>query len=195
MANNSQKKSVIAEPEIGGNGIGHSDAQVGKGGAASPAELATALEKVLARNAQLEAELAAEKAESKGSEGIKELAAALMQLVPKQPAGQVQDADNINRSTDFKGTKATVDGRSLMEAQQTLQMFRNEPKHPISISKTIANSVGPNLSITVNGVRVSIPCDGKTYYINESHWEAARERLAKLDMLTANTEPQVIEIG
>jgi hypothetical protein len=195
MANNSQKKSVIAEPEIGGNGIGHSDAQVGKGGAASPAELATALEKVLARNAQLEAELAAEKAESKGSEGIKELAAALMQLVPKQPAGQMQDADNINRSTDFKGTKATVDGRSLMEAQQTLQMFRNEPKHPISISKTIANSVGPNLSITVNGVRVSIPCDGKTYYINESHWEAARERLAKLDMLTANTEPQVIEIG
>lgn len=195
MANNSQKKSVIAEPEIGGNGIGHSDAQVGKGGAASPAELATALEKVLARNAQLEEELAAEKAESKGSEGIKELAAALMQLVPKQPAGQMQDADNINRSTDFKGTKATVDGRSLMEAQQTLQMFRNEPKHPISISKTIANSVGPNLSITVNGVRVSIPCDGKTYYINESHWEAARERLAKLDMLTANTEPQVIEIG
>ena len=194
MANNSQKKSVIAEPEIGGNGIGHSDAQVSKGGAASPAELATALEKVLARNAQLEAELAAEKAESKGSEGIKELAAALMQLVPKQPAVQ-QDTDNINRSTDFKGTKATVDGRSLMEAQQTLQMFRNEPKHPISISKTIANSVGPNLSITVNGVRVSIPCDGKTYFINESHWEAARERLAKLDMLTANTEPQVIEIG
>jgi hypothetical protein len=82
-----------------------------------------------------------------------------------------------------------------MEAQQTLQMCRNERKFPISISKTIANSVGPSLTITVNGVRVSIPCDGKTYYINESHYEHARERLAKLDILTSNTEPQVIEIG
>lgn len=191
MANNSQKKSVTAEPEIGGNGIGHSNAQ-GGGGVASPAELSLALEQVLARNAKLEAELEAAK---NGSNGIKELASALMQMMPKQPAAMPQESDNINRTSDFKGTKATVDGRSLMEAQQTLQMFRNEPKHPISISKTIANAVGPNLSITVNGVRVSIPCDGKTYYINESHWEHARERLAKLDMLTANTEPQVIEIG
>ena len=195
MATNSQKKSVIAEPEIGGNGIGHSDAQVGKGGAASPAELATALEKVLARNAQLEAELAAK---NNGSNDIKQLADVLTSMMTanqQQYVSAVPDSDGINRTSDFKGTKATVDGRSLMEAQQTLQMFRNEPKHPISISKTIANSVGPNLSITVNGVRVSIPCDGKTYFINESHWEAARERLAKLDMLTANTEPQVIEIG
>jgi hypothetical protein len=194
MANNSQKKSVTAEPEIGGNGIGHSDAQ-GGGGVASPAELSLALEKVLARNAQLEKQLAEERA-NKGSGDIKELASVLTQMMSKQSAPAVpQEVDNINRTSDFKGTKATVDGRSLMEAQQTLQMFRNEPKHPISISKTIANSVGPSLTITVNGVRISIPCDGKTYMINESHYEHARERLAKLDILTANTEPQVIEIG
>ena len=82
-----------------------------------------------------------------------------------------------------------------MEAQQTLQMFRNERKKPISISKTMANMVGPSLSVTVNGVRVSIPCDGKTYMINESHWEHARERLAKLDLLSADTEPQIVEVG
>lgn len=189
---NSQKTKVTTEPEIGSSGIGHSDAKGGGGSAASPAELALALEKVLARNEQLEKELAASKSNS--SDGIKELANVLMSMA-KQPAPVPQDVDNINRTSDFKGTKATVDGRSLMEAQQTLQMFRNEHKFPISISKTIANAVGPSLTITVNGVRVSIPCDGKTYYINESHYEHARERLAKLDILTSNTEPQVIEIG
>ena len=191
---NSQKNTVTTEPEIGSSGIGHSNAKGGRGSSASSAELALALEKVLARNTQLEKELAEANA-NKGSDSIKELASVLMNMASKQPAVAPQDVDNINRTTDFKGTKATVDGRSLMEAQQTLQMFRNERKHPISISKTIANSVGPSLTITVNGVRISIPCDGKTYYINESHYEHARERLAKLDMLTANTEPQVIEIG
>ena len=145
---NSQKKSVTTEPEIGSSGIGHSDAKGSGGGVASPAELALALEKVLARNEQLEKELAASKSNS--SDGIKELANVLMSMA-KQPVPAPQDVDNINRTSDFKGTKATVDGRSLMEAQQTLQMFRNERKFPISISKTIANSVGPSLTITVNG--------------------------------------------
>lgn len=193
MANTSQKKSVTAEPEIGGNGIGHSNAQGGGGSAASSAELSLAVEKLLARNAELEQRLA--ESESKGSDGIEKLANVLTSMMAKQAAPAPEESDGINRSSDFKGTKATVDGRSLMEAQQTLHMFRNEQKHPISIPKSIASSVGPSLSITVNGVRVSIPCDGKTYYINESHWEHARERLAKLDMLTANTEPQVVEIG
>ena len=193
MANTSQKKSVTAEPEIGGNGIGHSSAQGGGGALASPAELAKALEATLKRNAELEAKLA--ERDNTGSNGIQELANVLTSMMAKQAAPVVQESDGINRSSDFKGTKATVDGRSLMEAQQTLHLFRNEQKHPISIPKAIANSVGPSLTVTVNGVRVSIPCDGKTYYINESHWEHARERLAKLDLLTANTTPQVVEIG
>ena len=196
MSRESQKKTIIAEPEIGDNGIGHSNAEVGAGGSApaSPAELEKALEVSLARIASLEEKLAEK--ESSSSDGIKELATVLSQLVPKQPTiVQVNESDGINRSTDFKGTKANVDGRSMLEAQQTLMMFRNEAKRPISIPKSIAAYVGTSLTITVNGVRVSIPCDGRTYYINESHWEHARERLAKLDVLNSNNEPQVIEIG
>ena len=186
----SQNTKVTTEPEISGNGMGHSNAEVGGGASASSAELSKALELVLARNAQLEADLAAAKA---GSDGIDKLVNALSQIVPKNTDQNL--SDGINRTADFKGTKATVDGRSLIEAQQTLQEFRNEPRHPISISKALASSVGADLPITVNGVRISIPCDGKTYYINETHWEHARERLAKLDALTAKTEPQVIEIN
>lgn len=186
----SQNNKVTTEPEIGSDGMGHSNAQVGGDASASSAELAKALELVLARNAKLEEELAAAK---NGSDGIEKLANIFAQIMPKQHDTDL--GDGINRTADFKGTKATVDGRSLMEAQQTLQEFRNEPRHPISISKALASSVGADLPITVNGVRVSIPCDGKTYYINETHWEHARERLAKLDALTSKTEPQVIEIS
>ena len=78
-----------------------------------------------------------------------------------------------------------------MEQQAALQNFRGEAKKPISIPKSFQASVGPNLSITVNGIRVSIPCDGKTYYINETHWEHAKERIAKVDIL--NTIPDDVQ--
>jgi hypothetical protein len=83
----------------------------------------------------------------------------------------------------------------MLEAQQTMALFRNEDKMPISIPKTMSNIIGPNLDVTVNGVRVSIPCDGKTYYINRTHYEHARERLAKLDILASHNEPEVVEIS
>ena len=116
-------------------------------------------------------------------------------MVAKPESVPVPNTDNINRTTDFKNTRATVDGRSLMEAQQTLVMFRNEKQFPISVPKAMANVVGTSLSVTVNGVRVCVPCDGRTYMINETHYEHIRERLAKIDILAANTEPQVVEIN
>lgn len=192
----SQKTNNTTEPEIGGAGIEYSNAnniQSGGGSAASAAELALALEASQKYTERLERELAQHKS---GDSQMGELIKALTAYLPKQPAEQVSvNPENINRTTDFQNQRATVDGRSLMEAQQTLMEFRNEEKRPISISKTIANFVGANLVVTVNGVRVSIPCDGRTYYINKSHWEHARERLAKLDLLNSNTEPQIVVMG
>lgn len=196
MPTKSQKTNTTTEPEIGGAGLEYSNAnniQSGSGISASAAELALALEYSQKRVAELERDAALRKS---GDSQIGELAKILAQYLPKQPAEQVNvNPENINRTTDFQNQRATVDGRSLMEAQQTLMEFRNEEKRPISISKSIAAFVGANLVITVNGVRVSIPCDGKTYYINKSHWEHARERLAKLDLLNSNTEPQIVVMG
>lgn len=116
---------------------------------------------------------------------IESLAKAITAAAQPKVVGPTE-MDNINRSSDFKNTKAMVDGRNMMEAQQSLQEFRNETKHPIAIPKAMANFLGPNLNVTVNGIRVSIPCDGKTYYINETHWEHARERMAKVDIQEAS---------
>ena len=180
-------------PDSEGSGVERSKAPAqGRGATASPAELTLALNTLRQQNAELQKELAAAKSES-GSD-LKKLTELLASaLTPKQPV--MAETDNINRSSDFKNSKTVVDGRSLMEAQQALQNYRNERKKPISISKAMRNFVGDALSITVNGVRVSIPADGQTYMINETHWEHAKERLAKLDRLTADTEPQIIEVG
>lgn len=190
---NNQKTKAIADPDIRNSGISERSDAILEGGSrkASAEELAFALEALEIRNAELEKQLAAK---NSGSDAIQELAAILTQAV-KPTIQAVPESDNINRTTDFKNQRATIDGQSMAEAQQLLAGFKNEPRKPISIPKAMANSVGSYLPITVNGVQVRIPCDGKTYHINETHWEHARERLAKLDILAANTEPQIVEIS
>lgn len=189
-----QKNPAIADPDTRDSGVVHSNATFkGSGRKATADELALALEASQREIAELRAAAAAR--EAQGSD-LKQLADLLAGMVaPKNTVAAVPEQDAINRSTDFKNQRATVDGRSLVEAQQTMALFRNEDRMPMSIPKTMANIIGPNLDVTVNGVRVSIPCDGKTHYINRTHYEHARERLAKLDKLAANTEPQVVEIS
>lgn len=182
----------VSEDVVGG--IGSPNALKGGSQPASPVELALALEASQKRIAALEADAAQRKS---GNDQMNQLVSALLaSLQPAQQNTQRVDAnpDNLNRTTDFSNQKATVDGRSLVEQQRILMAFRDEAKKPISIPKSTANYVGANLDVTVNGVRVSIPCDGHTYYINESHWLHARERLAKLDLLNSDTEPHVIEM-
>jgi hypothetical protein len=192
MSNN-QKNMTIADPDTRDSGVVHSDATL-KGGSrkASADELALALEASQREIAELKAAAAAK--ESKGSD-LKQLAELIASMAAPKTVPAVPEQDPINRSTDFKNQRATVDGRSMLEAQQTMALFRNENKMPMSIPKTMSNIIGPNLDVTVNGVRVSIPCDGKTYYINRTHYEHARERLAKLDILASHNEPEVVEIS
>ena len=184
---------AIADPDTRDSGIADSKQPL-EGGSrkATAEELAAALAASERRNAQLEAQLTAN--QNTGSDSIQALALAIAQLT-KPTVSAVPESDNLNRSTDFKNQRATVDGQNMVEAQQALSQFRSEERKPISISKTMANQVGAILSITVNGVQVRIPCDGKTYYVNKTHWEHARERLAKLDLHSANVEPQVLEIS
>jgi hypothetical protein len=193
MSTNSQKNKAIVEPENGNSGVGNSSATTPGEVIASPQELSMTVELQQRTIDLLTKQLEAER--SKGSNSIQQLADLLANSIAKKEAVPAPNVDNLNRTSDFKNTKNTVDGRSLMEAQQTLQMFRSEKKKMISVPKSLAQFVGSALTVTVNGVRVSIPCDGKSYPINETHYEHARERMAKLDIIAADTEPQVVEIG
>lgn len=190
-----QTTSAITDPDTRDSGMLESSSAPSEGGGrkASPEELERALAAVYQQNLALQEQMAA--MQSQQSDPITRLAELLTPLVQKPAVQAVPETDNLNRTTDFKNQRATMDGQALLESQQSLAGFKTEDKMPISIPKTMANAVGSSLAITVNGVRVSIPCDGKTYYINRTHWEHARERLAKIDILTSNTEPQIVEIS
>lgn len=193
---NSEIKKVTAEPEIGSNGVGHSKPGTSGEAKASPEELSLALAASQETIKKMKAELDELKASKSAPESdlntfVKLLADAIVTKNDK-PVGPVE-ADNINRTAQFK-ERTSIDGNSLMEAQQTMLAYRNEPKEMVSIPKTFQAQFGPALVITVNGVRVAIPCDGKSYAINQTHALHARERIAKVDRLLSDTEPKITEI-
>jgi hypothetical protein len=199
MPNKSQITKGTTVTESGSTGVETSKAQGVAGGytPASYAELELALVESQRTNQMLMAKLnQMEAQQNSSSSSIDKLAEVITKAITQKPveAYGPTESDNINRTNNFN-TRATIDGRNLMEAQQTLAIFRGETKKPISIPKTMASKFGPSLSITVNGVRVSVPCDGKTYFINETHWEHARERMAKVDALDEGADQNIVEIG
>jgi hypothetical protein len=139
----------------------------------------------------LKLELASVK-QSQNTDSISKLADLIASSMKPAPA-PVDTNNTINSTKSLSGMQevSNVDGRSLIQAQELLQGFRAESKKPITIPRSLATSVGPYLTITVNGVRVSIPCDGQTHYINVTHWEHAMERIAKLDSANSDNAPDI----
>lgn len=190
--------TLTSESEIGSNGVGHSTMQNSLGEASnevSPEELKLALlasqNTIQALTNELENLKKAQTPTNSNSDSINTLVELLANAVASKTAGPVE-TDNINRTDNFK-ERVAVDGKSLMEAQATLNMYKHEPTEYISIPKTFANQFGPTLSITVNGVRVSIPVDGKSYKINRTHALHAKERIAKVDRLLSDTSANIVE--
>jgi hypothetical protein len=194
----SENTKVAAETEIGGDGAGHPKAPSPKAEASASAAGRIGAEGDLAKRiAELESENASLKAKAQASDpsdSINRLAEALLGAVGKAKTSGPSEQDNVNRTEMFK-ERTKIDGNSLMEAQATLAVYKNEEKMPISIPKAFQTQFGPALAVTVNGVRVSIPCDGKTYMIDKTHAMHARERLAKVDIQVSSDESQVVEIN
>lgn len=206
MSKDSEKKLVDTEAEISIDGVGHSDAGSVGEDSSSPTELSAELaakdliiQELIRQNEELKAKGTKVSPESESPSGLDKLADAIISSIEKatltkaQP-GPVVDVDNINRTSMFQ-ERLNIDGRSMTEARAAQGIFRREPKEAISIPKTFQNQFGPTLVVSVNGVRVAIPCDGKTYMINETHALHARERIAKVDKLIEDKDPQVVEIN
>ena len=185
----SDKKLVTTESEISSNGVGHSKMQAAGGTSVSSADLTAALKAQQLTIEKLAKENEALKAKSQDN-SVDKLAEALGKLVSNQKP--IDQEHIINKSSDFS-QRTLLDGEGMMAAQQSLMDFQNESKIPISIPKTFQSQFGPSLAVSVNGIRVSIPCDGVTYFINETHALAAKERMAKVDRLLSDTEPKFIE--
>lgn len=187
------KTEATANAESSGGPIATSGAKEVKvaGKPATDASISQALEAVMKENAALKQQLTANSAQASINQMAEALAKAISSVKTEQPSVDTNNKINSTTSLTNRLDASKVDGRGLMEAQETLMAFKNEPKMPISIPRSLATSVGPFLSVTVNGVRVAIPCDGATYYINRTHYEHARERVAKLDLLSSDNSPDI----
>ncbi len=163
---------------------------------ASPVELAVALgesQELVEKQRQEIAALRAQLSDGNKSDvnAIEALAKAIAELTAKPTQQGPTESDEVNRSIDFNNQRTTIDGRSLLEAQAAVNSFRREPKVPISIPKALQNTFGPYLAVSVNGVRIAVNCDGKTYMINKTHAEHIRERIAKVDIYNAKPGEEI----
>ena len=188
---NISQNQTIAEPEMGNSGVEHSRAQAveSKDSTASINKMISALEKSNTIIEQLRKENLLLKSENSSIDKFtKSIEALVTRNVNPQP---IDPLDNINRVNNFNN-KTQVDGRSLVEAQEALYKFKQEPTKPINIPKALAAEFGPYVAVTVNGVRLAVPCDGKTYFINETHYEHIKERIAKVDKILQSDSSEVI---
>ena len=61
--------------------------------------------------------------------------------------------------------------------------YRQEPKVPVSISPFYAPYLGNVVRQIVNGIVVDVPCDGQTYYINETHASHIITKIKRVDAM------------
>ena len=63
------------------------------------------------------------------------------------------------------------------------KIYVNEKKVPVTISPFYAPYLGRVVPVLVNGIRVDIPADGRTYQINETHAGEIVAKIRKIDEL------------
>lgn len=193
MSKSQTNNEAIATAENSGSPIATSSADGTKvaAKAATDVSIQKALEVVMAENAALKQQITNSSAQASIDQMAQAFTKAIASIKPETPHVDTNNRVNSTTSLTNRLDASKVDGRGLVEAQETLLSFKNEPKMPISIPRSMASSIGPFLAITINGVRVAIPCDGVTYYINRTHYEHAKERIAKLDLLNSDNNPDI----
>lgn len=198
MSNDTQKPTTNAETEIGVGGVGHpsnasASKEAPKGASAESVALTKALETINMLQRQLEAERSKP---SQDQNAIKELAAALRSLKQENVGAHGKPvSDDAVRAGDVRRSQTLIDGNGLMQAQRNLMSFSSEAQVPVSVPKSLAAYCGTSLAVAINGVRISVPADGKVYMLPSSFATAVRERIAKLEHAqTDNLEPQITTI-
>lgn len=85
-------------------------------------------------------------------------------------------------STAVAQKRAAVDLTELQLRQtQFLDKVRNEPKIPVSVAPQYAAEFSNNMRVTINGISVFIPIDGKIYMVPETFAAEIQRRVAKVN--------------
>lgn len=87
-------------------------------------------------------------------------------------------AKKINTSKSLTEAKVLTDAELKKQIKGTNEIFQKEKLVPFSVPPSLQKHIGETMFISINGSKVVIPVDGKSYEIPES--------LAKLGQQTIN---------
>ena len=67
--------------------------------------------------------------------------------------------------------------------QELFQIYKNAKKVPIQISPFYAPYFSKNQPLSINGIAIYVPCDGKTYHVPKPFADLAMRRIQRIDAL------------
>ena len=85
-------------------------------------------------------------------------------------------------STAVSLKKSAMDLTELQSRQNVfLEKVRTEPKVPVSVAPQYAAEFSNNMRVTINGISVFVPINGKTYMLPETFAAEVQRRVYKVN--------------
>lgn len=94
---------------------------------------------------------------------------------PKTSTPEVTQVQDVERQSAL-----TITAKEK-QRQNLTKIYLAEDKVPVRISPFYAAQLGRVVSILVNGIRVQVPADGKTYQVNRTHADEIHAKIARID--------------
>lgn len=70
-----------------------------------------------------------------------------------------------------------------LRRRELVHVYKSQDKVAVSVSPLYKPYFGSALTVSVNGIAIVIPCDGKTYMIPKTHAAEALGRIYKTDQI------------
>ena len=86
----------------------------------------------------------------------------------------------------YTEAKAAVAYNKLeLKRKQLVNVYKSETKVPVTVSPFYAPYLGRVVRVSVNGIIVDIPADGKTYQVNKTHADHIVSKIKRIDAMIA----------
>lgn len=70
-----------------------------------------------------------------------------------------------------------------LKRRSLLKVYKNEDTIPVAISPLYKPYFGASMTVSINGISIIIPCDGKAYHVPETHATEALGRIEKINLM------------
>lgn len=101
---------------------------------------------------------------------------------------EVKEVNKSEAVVDVKALENRAQASIVKKEQQRKGLaafYLKEKKIPVTVSPFYAPYLGRVVPVLVNGIRVDIPADGRTYQINETHANEIIAKIRRIDNLIA----------